>query len=108
MTAFDERERIFENRFKVDEELRFKVAARRDRLLALWAAQQLGKSGADAEAYASDVIALDVDIPGDMEVVEKIGNDLRAAGKAIADHTVRARMREFLEAARTQIMADRH
>jgi hypothetical protein len=106
MTTFDERERTFENKFRMDEELRFKVTARRDRLLGLWAAQQLGKSGADAEAYASDVVAIDIDVPGDGEVVEKIGSDLRAAGKAVADHTVRARMREFLETAKRQIMAD--
>ncbi len=106
MTTFDERERTFENKFKNDEELRFKVAARRDRLLGLWAAQQLGKSGADAEAYARDLVAIDVDKPGDGEVLEKVGTDLRAAGKPIADHTVRARMLEFLDAAKKQIMTE--
>lgn len=106
MTTFDERERAFENKFGFDEELRFKVTARRDRLLGLWAAQQLGKTGADAEAYASDLVSMDIDVPGDLEVVEKVGGDLRAAGKAIADHTVRARMREFLDAARQQLMTE--
>lgn len=106
MTTFDDRERAFENKFRTDEELRFKVAARRDRLLGLWAAAQLGKSGADADAYASELVSVDVDKPGDEEVVEKVGNDLRAAGKDIADHTVRARLREFAETAKQQIMTE--
>ncbi len=106
MTTFDDREKTFENKFKNDEELRFKAAARRDRLLGLWAAAQMGKSGADAEAYASELVALDVERPGDDEVVTRIGNDLRAAGKPIADHTVRARMHDFHETARRQIMTE--
>jgi hypothetical protein len=106
MTTFDDRERVFENKFKTDEELRFKVAARRDRLLGLWVAAQLGKSGADAEAYASEVVSADVEKPGDDDVIEKISHDLRAAGKTVADHTVRARMREFLETAKQQIMTE--
>jgi len=106
MTTFDERERAFENKFRNDEELRFKVAARRDHLLGLWAALQMGKSAADAEAYAQDLIAIDVDKPGDGEVLEKVGTDLRAAGKPIADHTVRARMLEFLDTAKKQLMTE--
>jgi hypothetical protein len=106
MTTFDERERAFENKFKSDEELRFKVAARRDRLLGLWAAARLGKTGADAEAYASELVSVDVDTPGDEEVVEKVGHDLRAAGHAVADHTVRARMHDFHVLAKQQIMTE--
>jgi hypothetical protein len=106
MTTFDERERAFENKFKTDEELRFKVSARRDRLLGLWAAQQMGKSGADADAYASDLVSIDVEKAGDDEVVDKVGNDLRAAGMPVADHTVRARMHEFFETARKQVMSE--
>ncbi len=106
MTTFDERERAFENKFMSDEALRFKVTARRDRLLGLWAAQQMGKSDADADAYASELVSIDVDKPGDSEVLEKVGSDLRAAGRPIADHTVRARMLEFLDAAKKQVMAE--
>ena len=106
MTTFDERERAFENKFKTDEELRFKVAARRDRLLGLWAAQQMGKSGRDAETYASDLISVDVDKAGDDEVVQKVADDLHAAGKPIAHHTIRARMHEFQETAKKQIMTE--
>ncbi|HJQ55722.1 MAG TPA: DUF1476 domain-containing protein [Vineibacter sp.] len=106
MTTFDERERAFENKFMADEELRFKVAARRDRLLGLWAAAQLGKTGADADAYASELVSVDVEKPGDDEVVEKVGQDLRAAGRQVADHTVRARMREFFDTAKHQIMTE--
>jgi hypothetical protein len=106
MTTFDNRERAFENKFMADEALRFKVTARRDRLLGLWAAQQMGKSGADADAYASDLVSVDVDRPGDGEVLEKVGRDLRAAGKPVADHTVRARMLEFLDTAKKQVMTE--
>jgi hypothetical protein len=106
MTTFDDREKAFETKFRTDEELRFKVAARRDRLLGLWAAQQMGKSGADAEAYASELVSVDIDRPGEEEVVEKVGNDLRAAGKPIADHTVRARLHDFQLVAKQQIMTD--
>jgi hypothetical protein len=106
MTTFDDREKAFETKFRTDEELRFKVAARRDRLLGLWAAQQMGKSGADAEAYASELVSVDIDRPGEEEVIEKVGNDLRAAGKAIADHTVRARLHDFQLVAKQQIMTD--
>jgi hypothetical protein len=106
MTTFDDREKAFENKFRTDEELRFKVAARRDRLLGLWAAQQMGKSGADAEAYASELVSVDIEKAGDEEVVEKVGSDLRAAGKPIADHTVRARLHDFQLVAKQQIMTD--
>jgi hypothetical protein len=106
MTTFDDREKAFETKFRTDEELRFKVAARRDRLLGLWAAQQMGKSGADAEAYASELVSVDIDKAGEEEVVEKVGSDLRAAGKPIADHTVRARLHDFQLVAKQQIMTD--
>lgn len=106
MTTFDERERAFENKFRTDEELRFKVAARRDRLLGLWAAQQMGKTGREAEIYASDLISVDVEKAGDEEVVEKLAADLRAAGTAIEVHTIRARMHAFQDEARKQIMTE--
>ncbi len=106
MTTFDDREKAFETKFRTDEELRFKVAARRDRLLGLWAAQQMGKSGADAEAYASELVSVDIDKAGEEEVVEKVGSDLRAAGKPIADHTVRARLHDFQLVAKQQIMTN--
>jgi hypothetical protein len=106
MTTFDERERGFENKFMSDEALRFKVTARRDRLLGLWAAQQIGKTGADADAYASELVSIDVDTPGDDEVLQKVVSDLRATGRPIADHTVRARMLEFLDVAKKQIMTE--
>ena len=106
MTTFDERERAFENKFKTDEELRFKVAARRDRLLGLWAAEQMGKNGREAEVYASDLISIDLEKTGDEEVVQKVADDLHAAGKPIAAHTIRARMHDFQDTAKKQIMTE--
>lgn len=106
MTTFDERERTFENKFRMDEELRFKVTARRDRLLGLWAAQQLGKSGADAEAYAKDVVLADYEKPGDSDVIEKLVKDLAAAGKPMEDHTIRKQAERLAEAAKEQLMKE--
>ena len=79
-TTFDKREEGFENQFAHDEELRFKAIARRNKMLGLWAAGLLGKSGADAEAYAKEVVLAEFDEGGDNDVVRKLVKDL--AGKA--------------------------
>ena len=65
MTTFDEREKAFEKKFEHDQELQFKVNARRNKLLGLWAAGLMGKSGADAEAYATEIVMADFEKPGD-------------------------------------------
>ena len=71
MTTFDKREDGFEKKFAHDEELRFRAEARRNKLLGLWAAEKLGKSGADADAYAREVIAADVEEQGDEDVFRR-------------------------------------
>jgi hypothetical protein len=92
-TTFDKREEGFEKEFAHDEELRFKALARRNKMLGLWAAGLLGKSGADAEAYAKEVVLAEFDEGGDNAVVRKIVKDL--AGKA-NEEQVRAQMQTFL------------
>jgi len=105
MTTFDKREEAFEKKFVIDEELRFKAVARRNRMLGMWAADQLGKSGADAEAYAKDVIAAEIDGGGDAAVIRKVMTDLSAAGLTIGETEVHARMDELMAAAITQLKA---
>jgi hypothetical protein len=100
-TTFDKREEGFEKKFAHDEELRFKAMARRNKLLGLWAAGILGKSGADAEAYAKDVVLADFEEAGDNDVVRKVLKDLEPKG--ISEQQVRAQMTELLAAAIEQI-----
>src|SRR5512132_1877072 len=78
MTTFDKREEGFEKKFAHDEELKFKATARRNKLLGLWAAGKLGLSGADAEAYAKEVVLVDFEEGGDHDVSKKIRKDFDA------------------------------
>lgn len=100
-TTFDKREEGFEKQFAHDEELRFKAMARRNKLLGLWAAGILGKSGADAEAYAKEVVLADFEEEGDNDVVRKVVKDLEP--KSVSEENVRAKMAEFLAVAIDQI-----
>lgn len=104
MTTFDKREEGFEKKFAHDEELKFKAYARRNKLLGLWAAGQLGKSGAEAEAYAKEVVLADFEEAGEGDVARKVIGDL--APKGIDETTVRAKMNELLAAAVAQIKAE--
>jgi len=99
-TSFDKREEGFEKKFAHDEELRFKAMARRNKLLGLWAAGLLGKSGAEAEAYAKEVVLADFEEAGDNDVVRKVTKDL--TGKA-TEQQIRAQMSEFLTQAVAEI-----
>jgi hypothetical protein len=99
MSTFDQRGEGFEKKFAHDEELRFKAMARRNKLLGLWAAEKLGKSGADAEAYASEVVSADFEEAGDDDVFRKIRKDFDAAGVAQSDHQIRRTMDELLSVA---------
>jgi hypothetical protein len=102
MTTFDKREEGFEKKFAHDEELKFKATARRNKLLGLWAAAMLGKTGADADAYSKEVVAADFEEAGDDDVVRKVVKDL--AGKA-SEAEVRGKMQELLAEAVKQIQA---
>jgi hypothetical protein len=103
MTTFDKRKDAFENKFAHDAELRFKAEARRNKLLGLWAAGLLGKTGAAADAYAKEVIASDFEKSGDSDVFGKIRRDFDAAGIAQSDHQIRRTMDDLLQTAMTQI-----
>ena len=104
MTTFDDRKDAFEKKFAHDEELRFKATARRNKLLGLWAAQKLGKSGADAEAYAKSVVLADFQEAGDDDVLRKVQKDLEAVG-AVSESELRRVMTEFMERAIDAIKA---
>ena len=103
MSTFDDRENAFEAKFAHDEEMQFKASARRNKLLGLWAAGLLGKTGDEAAAYAKEVIASDFEEPGDDDVLRKVAGDLD--GKADAD-TIRAKMTELMAEAQTQVMTE--
>lgn len=103
MTTFDDREKAFENKFKYDEEMKFKATARRNKLLGLWAAEKLGKAGADADVYAKEVVAADFERPGDEDVIEKILGDFGAANVALGRDDVVFELERFFGVALTQL-----
>jgi len=105
MTTFDKREEGFEKQFVHDEELKFKAVARRNRMLGLWAAQKLGLSGAQAEAYAKEVVMADFEEPGDHDVFRKIRRDFDAKGIAQSDHQIRRTMDELMAKAVAEVKA---
>ena len=105
MTTFDKREEGFEKQFAHDEELKFKANARRNKLLGLWAAEKLGLSGADADAYAKAVVMADFEEPGDNDVFKKIRQDFDAKGVAQSDQQIRRTMDELMAKAVTDIKA---
>jgi len=80
MPSFDDREKGFEAKYSHDQELNFKITVRRNKMLGQWAAEQLGKTGADAEAYVKEVIASDFEKPGEDDIVGKVAADLKAKG----------------------------
>lgn len=104
MSSFDDREKDFEARFKHDQELAFKVAARRNKLLGQWAAQHLGLTGATADAYAAEVVSADFTRPGDSDVIEKVAADFAAKGVALSAAAIADELRRCFEQAKTQIM----
>jgi hypothetical protein len=103
MTTFDERENAFEAKFAHDAEMQFRAEARRNKLVALWAAGLMGKSDDDAQAYVAEVIAADFEEAGIEDVVRKVAADL--SDKASADE-VRAKMAELLAVAKAQLMTE--
>jgi hypothetical protein len=106
MTTFDQREKDFEKKFAHDEELRFRANARRNKLLGLWAAEKLGLSGAQADAYAKEVVASDFEEAGDHDVFRKVRADLDAKKvTGVSDKELRARMDELMLRAMKEIAA---
>jgi hypothetical protein len=105
MTTFDKREEGFEKQFAHDEELRFKATARRNKFLGLWAAQKLGLSAAEAEAYAKDVVLADFEEAGDHDVFRKIRRDFDAKGVKESDHQIQRTMIDLMAKAIEAIKA---
>ncbi len=107
VSGFDKRERAEEGKFALDQELRFKANARRNKLLGLWAAEKLGKTGEAASAYAVEVVKSDFEAPGDEDVFRKVKGDLDAAGVAITDHQLQRQMTELMETAVEQVKSEK-
>ncbi|MHA6261726.1 DUF1476 domain-containing protein [Arenibacterium sp. CAU 1754] len=103
MTTFDERENAFEAKYAHDEEMNFKAIARRNKLLGLWAADLMGKSGAEATDYAKSVVLADFEEAGHEDVVRKVAADLDGKADAAA---IRAKMAELLPVAKAEIMSE--
>lgn len=104
MTTFDKRERSEETKFAHDEEIAFRVRARRNKLVAHWAAEKLGRT--DADAYTMELIEADMREPGDEDVIEKLIADFKAAGVDVSEHTIRVEMERLLEEARAQVIKE--
>lgn len=105
MASFEEREKGFENKYKHDQDKLFKITARRNKLLGLWAAGQMGLQGADAEAYAKEVVVADFQKPGSEDVIEKVVADFKARGIALEERKVRHEMQKCAVEAEAQINA---
>ena len=105
MSVFDERERAFESRFQHDQDLQFKVKARRNRLLGLWAAGRIGLAGEAAQAYANEIVDAEF-AGGDRHIVEKICADLNARGQSCTPTQVEFEMKHLDETAKQQIMRE--
>ncbi|WP_457647029.1 DUF1476 domain-containing protein [Profundibacter sp.] len=103
MSTFDDRETAFENKYAHDAEIQFRVNARAHKLLGLWAAEKLGKSGDEAEKYAKEVVISDLEESGHEDVVRKVSGDLGDTSNA---DEIRAKMDEYLAEAKKQVMAE--
>jgi hypothetical protein len=105
MTTFDKREEGFEKKFVLDEEQKFRALARRNKLLGLWVAEQLGLSGDAANDYAKTVVAAEFGAAGDADVVRTVMDDLATKGVAITEAEIRAKMDELMTLAVAQVKA---
>jgi hypothetical protein len=102
-TSFDKREEGFEKQFAHDEELKFKATSRRNKLLGLWAAEKLGRTGPDAETYAKEVVMADFEEAGEDDVFRKVRKDFDAGGVAATDQEIRSVMIDLMGKAIEQI-----
>jgi hypothetical protein len=105
MTGFDDRKKSEDARFALDQELEFKAMARRAKLIGLWVAELVGKSGDAAAEYAREMIMADLEEAGDEDLFRKVRADLDRAGVAQTDHQIQTRMAELMVEARAQIRA---
>ena len=106
MTQFKGRGQAFESNFKREQELKFKIVARRNKLLGLWAADLLDLDGDSAEVYAKEVIVSDFEEPGDNDVLRKVLGDLQGKQIETSEHLVRKEMERLRAIARDQVMSE--
>ena len=106
MPQFDDREKAQEAKFAHDGELRFKAEARRNKLLGMWAAEQMGMSGEGAKAYAAEVVNADFAEAGEEDVFKKVAADLKAKGSSVSVAAIRGKMAELMASAREQVLAE--
>lgn len=106
MSSFDDRQRAEEAKYAMDEAMEFKVMARRNKLLGLWAAELMDLHDEDAEAYAKTVVLSDLEEAGDDDVFRKVRGDLANAGVERTDARIRDHMAELLPVAREQIFKE--
>ncbi|HET9459085.1 MAG TPA: DUF1476 domain-containing protein [Sphingomicrobium sp.] len=106
MTQFDDRERAFETKFAHDEQMNFRIVARRNRLLGEWAARKMGLSEEETASYAKDVVRADFEEAGDEDVIRKVLGDLTAAGVEVGDEEIREALAHKLVEAKRQIMQE--
>jgi hypothetical protein len=104
MNSFNDRERAFESKFAHDEEMKFRVLARRNRLLGEWAARKMGLSEEETASYAKDVVRADFEEAGDEDVIRKVLGDLTAAGVDISDAEIREAIQHKTVEAKRQII----
>jgi hypothetical protein len=105
MSTFDNREESFEKRFVHEQELQFRAEARRNKLFGLWAAEKLGKTGAEADAYAEGLVAAEASANATELVFSKVKADFEAASVDQSDHQIRRTLDELLETAKAEIKA---
>lgn len=106
MTTFDERERAFENKFQHDQDLLFRIRARRDRLAGLWAANLLGLTGTEADVYVREIVEAEIATVGPHDLHVRLAADLHAKGIDISDHRVERELVRLLDVARQQVHAE--
>ena len=101
--AFQDREKGYEAKFQLDEELRFKAESRRNKLLGLWLAEAFGLKGSDADAYAKEVVLADLDEPGVEDVLKKVMADIKSHGLNLSEDQVRRKLDDLMHTAAEQV-----
>ncbi|WP_366553556.1 DUF1476 domain-containing protein [Aquibaculum sediminis] len=104
--SFSDREKAFEDKFKHDQELQFKVEVRRNKLVGLWAAELMGMKGPEADEYAREVISADFSEPGIEDVVRKVFADLQEKNVDLSEHRLRKKIDELTATAKHQLMSE--
>jgi len=106
MAGFDDRKKGEEARFAFNAEQRFKAEVRRNRLLGLWVAEQIGLSGEEAKAYAAEVVSADFEEAGDEDVFRKVSADLSVKNVSVPETTIRTKMAEFAAMANQEVASE--